>query len=387
MSWNGNRRALRRGPGSIAAVAVFGVALSACSSGTGSGPGAAGSSGDGSASKWQAKFAWGTFNLAPKVQKRIQKGETLRIISSVAGTGVPVAAAEQAAGVARACADKASGLKLDCRLVGPASTNTAAQLAELEALLNSNQVDCLSFQTGEPNAFVNIINRYVDAGIPVFGQNGDVADSKRFAYFALNESDAAKANAELTAAVMKKEGITPTKVAVGSGLPTAPWSQARMKGFKAGLEGAIPGVSFFNDAGSALPTGDGFTVAETITAVAPFLRGHSDVNLFFQNDQDVEGVGKVIEDNGLLGKVWASGFNVSNPILNSIDKGSILVTIDQGFDNQAQGAAAACVKFLATGEHPADPLVYLKPILITKDGLNGSMNINDARARLTKALS
>jgi ABC-type sugar transport system substrate-binding protein len=387
-----NRRQLRA---SLVAVAVAGLVLSACSSSPDASPSdevtessavAEASEAAVDASQWAKDFKWGSFDLAPDIAQRVQDGQPLRVVLSMQGTGIAVFGAQQQVGVDRACAAAtAAGLSVECRMVGPASTDTAAQLAELEALLNSSQVDCLVVQTGEPKSFVKTVNQYVDKGIPVFGENGDIADSKRFAFYALDEFEAAKANGELTAAVMAEQGITASQVAVGSGLPTGPWAIARMEGFQAGLEAAIPGVSFFNDAESGLPTGDGFTVEETITAVSPFLRGNPDVNLFFHTDQGVEGVGKVIEADGYLGSRYSTGFNISAPILDAIEKDAILVTVDQGFDNQAEQSVAACINYLSTGAIPAEEFPPLDPILITKSGTNGSMTAADARIRLAEA--
>jgi ABC-type sugar transport system substrate-binding protein len=383
----------RRASAVTALVAAGGLVLAACSSsGSEDASTDAGTTSEEAVvaevdpAQWDTEFEWGTFSINPDIAKRVADGEQLRVVLSMQGTGIPVFGRQQQIGVDRACAAaQAAGINVDCRMVGPASTDTAAQLAEMEALLNSNQVDCLVVQTGEPNAFVNIVNQYVDKGIPVFGENGDVADSKRFAFYALNEFEAAKANAELTAAVMAEEGITANAVAVGSGLPTGPWAIARMEGFQAGLEGAIPGVNFFNNAASALPTGDGFTVEETISATSPFLRGNPDVNLFFHTDQGVEGVGKVIESDGYVGSRYTSGFNISAPILDSIEKGSILVTVDQGFDNQAEQSVAACITFLTSGQLPESEFPRLEPILVTKNGTSGSMTAAEARVRLAEA--
>ena len=76
--------------------------------------------------------------------------------------------AEQQIGTDRGCADNGATLKIACRLTGPASTDQTGQLAELETLLTSDQVDCLGIQSPLPDAFVDIINKFVDAGIPVF---------------------------------------------------------------------------------------------------------------------------------------------------------------------------------------------------------------------------
>ena len=75
------------------------------------------------------------------------------------------------------------------------------------------------------------------------------------------------------------------------------------------------------------------------------------MNLFFHTDQGVEGVGIVIRDNNMAGKVWTRGFNVSEQILDLIDQGIILVTINQGFDNQAE-AAVTRLRRLPGRRHP-----------------------------------
>lgn len=363
----------------MAVLAVAALALTGCST-----ENSQGGAGDSEHAR-SVDFDWGTFVLSDRIVQRLDAGEPIRIVSSYQGTGIPVAGAQNLDGLMRACEENQGRLPLECRLVGPATTDFPAQLAELETLLNSNQVDCLVLQSGEPNAFASVVNKYVDAGIPVFTQNGDVADSKRFAYFALNEVDAARANAEVTIEVAKERGIDIMKVAMGSGNPTAPWAQGRLQGFQEGMESGLGDVEFFNDADNGLPTGANYTVDEVISSVGPFLSANPDVNLFFHTDQGVEGVAQVISSSGLSGKVWTSGFNVSKPILDQIEAGDTLVTIDQGFDNQAAAAATACVDFLSAGTLPAEELAYLDPIVVTKTGTAGSMTADEARARLEAA--
>lgn len=363
-------------------IATTAFTLSACST-----PAESGSSGglEIPESARTVDFDWGTFTLASSIVDRVGKGDPIRIISSYQGVGIPIAGAQNRSGLERGCEDANKVLPAECRLVGPASTDFPAQLQELETLLNSNQVDCLVLQSGEPNAFASVVDKYVDAGIPVFTQNGDVPDSKRFAYFALNEYDAAYANAQATIAVLEEAGIDVSQVAMGSGNPTAPWAQGRLEGFQAGISDALPDVSFFNTAGDALPTGENFTIDEVISSVTPFLSAHPDVNLFFHTDQGVEGVAQVIKSSNLSGEVFATGFNVSKAILEQMDSGDTLVTIDQGFDNQAAAATDACVAFLTQGELPDEELAYLDPIVVTKSGIDGSMTVEEARTRLEES--
>lgn len=358
------------------------LGLSACSSS--SAPDDGEPNGDVPPSVASHDFSWGTFALADSVQQRIESGQPLRIVVSVQGTGVPVFGAQQRTGMESACEDNETGLTVECRLAGPATTNAAQQLSELETLQSSSQVDCLVLQTPD-DTFTSIVNRYVDGGIPVFTENTDLPDSNRFAFYALDEAAAAESNGQITASIVSADGLNIDEVAMGSGAPTAAWAQQRLTGFTTGYTGEVPEAAFANQPDDALPTGQNFTTQEVIDSVGPYLAAHPDVNLFFHTDQGVEGVGDVIKSQGLTGQVFTSGYNVSGPILDMIDTGEILLTIDQGFDNQAAAGVQGCLDYLSDGTVPSDPIQFLEPIVVTKDGIDGTMNVTEAKARLEAA--
>lgn len=331
------------------------------------------------------EFEWGTFTLAQRIVDKATDGEALNIIINNQGTAIPVFGAQQRIGTERGCDESSDRMSIQCRLTGPATSDQTAQLAELETLLVSEQVDCLGVQSIVPDAYVDIINRYVEAGIPVFTQNTDVEASRRFAFFALSERDAGVVSGRVTAELVQEAGHDVTGIAVGSGGPEAPWAQDRMGGFEEGYRELFPDANFFNGEEDGLPTGPNFTTQEVIDSVGPFFAGNPEVNLFFHTDQGVEGVGTVIQQQDRTGSAWTSGFNVSEQILAYIDSGEILVTIDQGFDNQAEAAVHACVDFLAEGTLPPDPLAYLDPVVITREGGEGRITAEEARQRLAEA--
>jgi ribose transport system substrate-binding protein len=362
-------------------VLAFGVA--ACS--TAASPGTGGGTKIADAAKTHT-FSWGEFKLAQRIIDKAASGQPLNVVINNQGVAIPVFGAEQKIGTDRGCAANQAKLTIACRLTGPASTDATAQLAELETLLSSGQVDCLGIESPTPDAFVDIINKYVAAGVPVYTQNTDVPNSNRFAFFALNERQAGNANGVATANLVKAKGYTIDTIAMGSGGPEAPWAQDRMGGFEAGYKTVYPDAKFAQEEKTGLPTGKDYTTEEVVSSVGPYLAGNPNVNLFFHTDQGVEGVGLVIKDKNLTGKVWTSGFNVSLQLLDLMDAGIILVTINQGFDNQAEAAVNACVNYLTTGDTPADPLAYLQPIIITKDGGTGQQTSADARAHLKTVL-
>jgi ribose transport system substrate-binding protein len=331
------------------------------------------------------KFSWGTFTLAPRIANELSSGKQLTIVLDNQGTSIPIFGQQQQAGTNAGCAyvQRVDHLNVRCRVMGPVSTDVTTQVAQLQTSLHSNTVDCLAVEAPAPNAFVGLLNSYVAAGIPTFTENADVASSHRFAFFAINELAGGTLNGEVTAKVMKSRSIMPDEVAEGSGNPTAPWAMARESGFEKGFKQVFPNAKFFNGPGTALPTGADFTTQEVESSVGPFLAAHSSVNLFFHTDQGVEGVADVIQQKGMTGKVFTSGYNVDKAILDAIQSGVILVTIDQGFDKQAAAAVEACGAYLKSGSLPAGaPLAYLTPIVVTKTGAFGSTSVTAEAGRL-----
>jgi ABC-type sugar transport system substrate-binding protein len=331
------------------------------------------------------QMPWGEFKLAPRIVKKLEAGEAANIVVGIEGTGIPIQGAEMRMGMKKGCDNANKELSVACRMVGPVNPDTAQQLSELETLLNSGQVDCLALQPPLPNQFTSIINKYADAGIPVFTLNIDAPNAKRFAFYALKEEQAGAINGEATARLIKAKNVEVKEIAMGSGAPDQPWAQSRMQGFMAGYKTVFPDAKFFNDPKSGIPTGKDFTTQEVLNSVTPFLTAHPEITLFFHTDQGVEGVGDIIRNLKLNGKVFTSGFNVSGAILDSIAEGATLVTIDQGFDNQAQAPVEQCARYLAKGDTPADPLQYLRPIVITQAGGEKELNVEAGRERLKQA--
>ena len=368
----------------LVVMVVLAVGVAAC--GSAASPGAGGGTSKIADAAKTHTFSWGTFKLAQRIIDKAASGQALNVVINNQGVAIPVFGAEQKIGTDRGCAANQAKLTIACRLTGPASTDATAQLAELETLLSSGQVDCLGIESPTPDAFVDIINKYVAAGVPVYTQNTDVPNSNRFAFFALNERASGNADGVATANLVKSKGYTIDTIGMGSGGPEAPWAQDRMGGFEAGYKTVFPDAKFAQEEKTGLPTGKDYTTEEVVSSVGPYLTGNPNVNLFFHTDQGVEGVGLVIKDKNLTGKVWTSGFNVTLQILDLMDAGIILVTINQGFDNQAEAAVNACVNYLTTGDTPADPLAYLQPIIITKDGGTGQQTSADARTHLKQVL-
>lgn len=328
------------------------------------------------------QFSWGTFKLAPRIIDSMKAGKPVNIAVDVMATAIPRMGTEMRSGMEKGCANPDNGIEVKCSLTGPVNTDANKQLSQLETLLHSDAVDCLVLQSPLPGQFVRIIDQFSDQGIPVFTFNIDVDKSRRFAFTALDEEQAGAINGEATARLVKDKNLKIDTVAVGSSAPDEAWARSRMIGFAAGYKKVFPDAKFFNDADHAVPTGNTYSVKEVLTTVTPFLTAHPEVNLFFHTDQGIEGVGDVIQNLKLQGKVYASGFNVSSPILDAIKRGVTLVTIDQNYAAQTNAGTQQCVRFLTKGDVPSNPINHIEPVVITAAGGDGGLDADTALKQL-----
>lgn len=313
----------------------------------------------------EVEFDWGTFTLNDQVASKLESGDPLNFVLSIEGTGIPVFGAAMAAGWDRGIEGYSDQHPIEGRVVGPVDTDIAAQVAEIDSLLASGSVDCLAFEAHEPGPYIDVIDQAMEDGIPVFGVNADSPDSKRIAFYALDELSAGTTAGEITADIISEEGLDVQTAALMTGSVEGPWAQNRMKGFMEGLQGKLPDVEFINGPNEDIES-QGFDAPQVYSAVEAYINGHPDVDLIFHTDQGVEQVGKAIQDLGLTGEMWAAGFNVSEGIVEYIKSGEILVSVGQGFSNQAEAGAKACAEFLLNGEYETGHVV-LDPVPVTAE--------------------
>jgi ribose transport system substrate-binding protein len=321
------------------------------------------------------KFDWGTFKLADRIATKLQKGQQLNLVVSIEGTGIPIFGAAMKNGWDRgvkSVGDK-YGKPVTGRVIGPINTDVAAQVAEIDSLLSAGSIDCLSFEAHEPGPYVDVINKAITQGVPVFGVNADSADSKRFAFYAGDEFAGGKQAGQATGQWAKTNNINLKKAALMTGSVEGPWAQNRMKGFVEGIKAVLPDIQFINTTTTGIES-QGFDQAAVYAKAGAYIAGHPDVDIIFHTDQGVEMVAKVIKDRNLVGKKWTSGYNISAQTAGFIKDGVIVVTMVQGFSNQSEAGAKACGNFLLGGQYDtggADattrPHVIIPQVPVTKD--------------------
>jgi ABC-type sugar transport system substrate-binding protein len=333
--------------GALAALALAAVALAGCTGPNDAGPDEA--SGEGSPYEYEAE--WGTFTLSQSISQKIEDEEPINVVLSMQGQTTPIYGPQYAYGLPLGIedAEKEYGLDLNGQMIGPdAGGDNALQLSQIESLAAAGQIDCLALDGGGDPAFVRIIDRLIDDGIPVFTTGTDLVDSKRLGTFHTDWEFEGQLDAKATADFFEAKGEELTSVAMTSGAVDQLWAQTRMQAFEAELKELVPGVTFVNSADSALMTG--FSPTDVYAKVNAFLTGNPDVQVVYQTDTGAATVNKAITDLGREGKTYSVGHNVSEAIIDGIADGLQIATLSQDYPAQAGFAGRACGAFLATGE-------------------------------------
>ena len=279
--------------------------------------------------------------------------------------GVPFAFPELTSGMKTAFQQVKGkyGRTITGKVVGPTQTDPNTQISQIHTLLSSGQVDCLGIEPVNPQGFASIFAEAWKDGVPVFSVNTDAPKAKRISYYGLNEEAGGRIAGRYTVSFLRKQGVTTLKAAhLETGDTTAPWAQARMRGWSSAIRTAWPGVSI-DDTPTTAPS-DNYVPTTVYSNTKAYLLGHPDVQFIFHTDWGGEAIGKVLHDLNMKGKVYALGYNVDDGILNEIQSQDIIGTVDQRYDLQSGGFVNGCANMLFAKKVP-NFYSYVKPFVVT----------------------
>jgi len=316
-----------------------------------------------------ARFPWGTFTLNSRIAAKVAAHQPLNAIVSFQALGVPFAVPEMNAGMKRAAnaAKTQYGATINTKVVGPVNTDPNAQISQIRTLINSGQVDCLAIEPTTPDAFADIFDVAFKAGVPVFAVNTDAPKAHRFSYYGIDEVAGGKVVGRNTITWLTRRHITPKAVALFTGDTTAPWAQGRMTGWLDVMKAAYPHLKVYGTPTTA--PSDNYEGTVTYSKVRAVLTGRPDVNLLFHTDWGIQYMPQTISDLKLTNKVFAVGYNVDDAILNEVQNGSIIGTLDQRYDNQSEGFVQGCANYLYAHKLPSYPVSYVNPFMVTHDNV------------------
>jgi ribose transport system substrate-binding protein len=314
---------------------------------------------------WTFHLRAGTFTVNPRIVARIQHHQPLRAIMSFQALAVPFAFPELTSGMKTAFTQvkQKFGVTMTGKVVGPTQTDPNAQISQIRTLLSSGQVDCLGIEPVNPQGFASIFAEAWKDGVPVFSVNTDAPQAKRISYYGLSELAGGVLAGKYTVNYLRSHGVTTlTSAHMETGDTTAPWAQARMRGWESVITSTWPSVKV-DDTPTTAPS-DNYVPATEYSETKAYLLGHPNTQFIFHTDWGGEQIGKVLSDLNLLGKVHALGYNVDDGILSEIQSQHIIGTVDQRFDLQSGGFVNGCAKLLARKKAP-NFFSYVTPTIVT----------------------
>ncbi|MCK4391877.1 substrate-binding domain-containing protein [Candidatus Bipolaricaulota bacterium] len=223
--------------------------------------------------------------------------------------------------VAQGMKDAAAMLGIEAMHMGPPGPDIPAVTDVLETLL-AEGIDAVSLFVAVPGSCDVIIEKYIEAGIPILIQNtGDeAAEQYGLAYVGQNNYDAGLIWGRK---ILELLGPDPAgkRVCFLTETPGQTSLEDRMDAGKTILE----------------PAGVLVDIVDTTTdrgvcygAVESYYAANPDVAAFCSVDTTGSPVAAVfIEKEGLIGKVFAAGFDLVPEVVEGMQKGSMEFTIDQ----------------------------------------------------------
>ena len=304
------------------------------------------------------KFSWGTFTLASRIATKIKDHKALTFDLSFQATAEPGAPDLLRVGLKEGAAwiKQKYGVTVKVNLIGTPNTDPPTQISQIQSLASAGQLDCVGVEPVTPGAFNNVINTTMTAGVPVFTVNTDSPASHRIAYSGVDDTIASsplftgRIAGNFTVNWAKQNHINLTSAALITGDTTASWAQGRMRGWVNAVKAAFPHIKITGTPTNAFTTG--YTPAQIQTDMQAYITGHPSVQFYFDSDWGSAEIAQLIQSEHLKGKVFTLGFNVDSTYIKDLQAGTLVGTVDQRYDLQAENYVKACGQFLLGGITP-----------------------------------
>lgn len=270
------------------------------------------------------------FNLAPRIADRVAAGEPLNIFVSYHDVSNEFAPFVRA-GVERADAAE----NVNARFIGPVGADADAQISEIETLIG--QMDGLAISSVSTDALAPLINRVVEAGIPVITYNTDNPDSDRLVFAGQDLVQSGREAGDLMGDVLGGKG----RVVITTLDAAAQWSLDRESGAR-----------------EALAKYDDIEVVRTLNTGTDPQEIYAAIENAMLADPDIDGIlsleccstpaaGEWVDRNGRVDDVKIVGFDLLDQTVDLVAEGVIQATIDQAPERQGYEAVNLLVTFLS----------------------------------------
>jgi ribose transport system substrate-binding protein len=300
---------------------------------------------------WTVKLRHGgTFTLNPSIAAKAKAGKSINYVFSYGSCSIQGFSQQYQQGYDASIPQANKIYPLSGKRLCPPQTqqDVNTQINQIQALLNTNQVDCLSIEPQSSTSMASLVSQVLAKGIPVFTV-GLTTFGNEFTNFTQVPQQEGKTAADTVYKYMKSHNLNFKSFAVSGGDPTQYWAQNRAKGFRLEIQKLIPGAVFVTTEKNMLNTT--YDPAKTYDAFKAFLSGAGkNVNVIENVDIGAGYAARAIADAGKSGKAFSVGWNVTPEQIAALKNGTQIALFDQNWPQQAAFGAIACAKFFKTGQ-------------------------------------
>jgi ABC-type sugar transport system substrate-binding protein len=292
-----------------------------------------------------------SFELNDRIAKKIRTGEPVNYLFSYQSSGIALFSDQYEAGFRATQGDAYRIYPMDFTVVAPVTSpsDIPQQIAQIEAQVAVDQVDCLAIEPADSNSFTELTNRLLADGIPVFTV-GLTTNGNEFTNFTQVPYNEGRQAAELSVEFMQANGLEFDTFMVSGGDPTQFWAQGRMTGFYDRILELLPDADFLTTPDEGIQVGGGgYDPGISYDDYSAILVGNPDLDFIENVDIGAEHANRAIVDGGREGEVFTIGWNVSYGQLDGVERGIQVAALDQRWSEQAGFGAIACAEFLANG--------------------------------------
>jgi ABC-type sugar transport system substrate-binding protein len=304
-----------------------------------------------SADKWTHKLRHGgTFQLASSIKSKVAKHQAINYVFSYGSCSIQGFSEQYQKGYEASIpvANKFYPTK-GKRLCPPQTQQDVnTQINQIQALLNTNQVDCLSIEPQSSTSMAPLVAQVLKKGIPVFTV-GLTTFGNEFTNFTQVPQKEGATAAKTVLSYMKAHKLNFKTFAVSGGDPTQYWAQNRAKGFRLAIQKAVKGAKFVTTEKNMLNTT--YDPGKTYDAYKAFLSGAGKSVDVVENVDIGAGIAaRAIKDNNRAGKAFSVGWNVTPDQIAALKAGTQIALFDQNWPQQAAFGAIACAMYMKTGK-------------------------------------
>ena len=317
-----------------------------------------------------AELRWGNFELADRIAAKLEAGEALNFVLSLAATGEDAHFVESfELGWSQAAAEVSDehGVEVNDRIIGPNRFDADAQAEAIESLIATADIDCLAVQASGPRLLTDVIDAAAEAGVPVFAVGGDSPDAKRIAYYGIDDYGAGLAAGQNVGQWAADGGILVRRAGVLTGDAGDQRSFDMMRGFIDGLLEIHSGVEFINSPSDTDSLG--YEPVSVYDQVEAWVLENIDVDIVFHTDSGLQWTAQVIADQLLYGDMYAAGFHINQAVTDYIRERVVVAAMVPHFTAQAHQAGMACGDFLLAGAFE-DGHIVTEPTIVTGENVD-----------------